>query len=96
MKMKAFFAFCVFCIPFFAVAQETTLLSADSINNYKYEYVPADDNYDFIQDRLSCLEQTIPLTYNNKVHSFVTHFVSRDREFAKKIIRRKEFFLPSI
>lgn len=58
------------------------------------KYFPADDNFDFIQDRLSCIEQSIPLTYNNKVHGFVNHFLTKDRAFTEKIMRRKEFYFP--
>ena len=91
MRVRVFFAlFLIF--PFFGLSQS---LEQDTvIADPDIEYIPADDNYDFIEDRLSCLEQTIPLNYNTRVHSFVNHFITKDRSFAEKIIRRKEFFFP--
>ena len=84
--------FSLFCVAAFAQSE----MAVDSVflDEIEYEYIPADDNFDFIGDRLSCLEQEIPLNYNNNVHSFITHFLNRDRAFTDKIIKRKEFFFP--
>jgi len=59
-----------------------------------YEYIPAEDNYDLIKDRLSCLENEVPLNYNTKVHAFVNYFAVKDREYTKMIIKRKNIFFP--
>jgi membrane-bound lytic murein transglycosylase D len=39
------------------------------------EYIPADDTPELLADRLSCLQQTIPLTYNNTVHGFINYAI---------------------
>ncbi|MDH5398560.1 MAG: LysM peptidoglycan-binding domain-containing protein [Cyclobacteriaceae bacterium] len=57
-------------------------------------YIPANDSYEFIQDKLSCLENEIPLLYNDKVHAFVNHFAYKDRAFTEKALRRKEAYFP--
>ncbi len=82
---------------FFSVvlfAQNTTDDLLEKNQQVEFDYYPSDDSYEFIGDRLSCLENDIPLNYNNNVHSFINHFTSRDRDFTKKIIRRKEFYFP--
>jgi membrane-bound lytic murein transglycosylase D len=59
-----------------------------------YEYIPSDDTPELIEDRLGCIQQTIPLTYNEKVHSFINFFAVKDREYTKMMIRRKDMFFP--
>jgi membrane-bound lytic murein transglycosylase D len=59
-----------------------------------YEYIPSDDTPELIEDRLSCIQKTIPLTYNEKVHSFINFFAVKDREYTKMMIRRKDMFFP--
>jgi membrane-bound lytic murein transglycosylase D len=59
-----------------------------------YEYIPADDTPELIQDRLSCIQRTIPLTYNEKVHSFISYFAIKDREYTKMMLRRKDLYFP--
>ena len=75
-------------IPF---VQDTIDLLALPVN---YEYIPADDTPELIQDRLSCIQQTIPLTYNEKVHSFISYFAIKDREYTKLMLRRKDMYFP--
>jgi membrane-bound lytic murein transglycosylase D len=58
------------------------------------EFVPADDDPELVADRLSCLQQTIPLTYNKKVHGFIEYFTVRDREYTKSMLRRKDLYFP--
>src|SRR6478736_10465125 len=38
------------------------------------EYIPGNDLPAVIADRLSCIQQTIPLIYNDRVHSFINYF----------------------
>lgn len=59
-----------------------------------YEYIPADDTPELIVDRLSCIQNIIPLTYNEKVHSFINYFTIRDREYTKQMLRRKDMYFP--
>lgn len=58
------------------------------------EYVPADETPEVLADRLSCLQKTIPLTYNDKVHSFINYFLIRDREYTKMVLRKKDLYFP--
>ncbi|CAN5294170.1 hypothetical protein BH23BAC1_BH23BAC1_29320 [soil metagenome] len=70
----------------------------DSINtifrsSYVYDFIP-DASYELIEDRLSCLETTIPLHFNPKVKAFVDYFTIRDREYTRMILRRMEVYFP--
>ncbi len=58
------------------------------------EYIPADDTPELLADRLSCLQQTIPLTYNNTVHGFINYFTVRNREYTRTMQRKKDLFFP--
>jgi len=49
---------------------------------------------DLIEDRLSCLQQEIPLTYNRTVNSFINFFVVRKRNYTQTMLERKDFFFP--
>ena len=78
-----------------AVAQEEIPLQQDSIDyNFNLpldlEYIPGDDTPELIADRLSCLQKTIPLEYNDKVHGFINYFTVRDREYTRMVLRRKD------
>ena len=48
-----------------------------------------DLSYDLIEDRLSCLESTVPLNFNSKVKSFIEYFAIRDRNYTKLLSKRK-------
>ncbi len=58
------------------------------------EFVPADDTPELISDRLGCLQQTIPLTYNSKVHAFIDYFTVRDRDYIRSVLRKKDLYFP--
>ena len=58
------------------------------------EFIPADETPELIADRLSCLEQTVPLTYNDKTQAFINYFVVKDREYTKMVMRRKDLYFP--
>ncbi|GHN00451.1 hypothetical protein WSM22_19400 [Cytophagales bacterium WSM2-2] len=58
------------------------------------EFIPADDSPDLIADRLSCLQQTIALTYNKKVHGFIEYFTVRDRDYTRSMLRKKDLYFP--
>ncbi len=83
-----------------AEAEEEMLYKEDTAD-YVYfyqpselEYVPGDDDPDVLRDRLACIEQTIPLTYNNKTHAFINYFTVKDREYTRLMIRRKNLYFP--
>jgi membrane-bound lytic murein transglycosylase D len=66
----------------------------DFIAPFDLEYIPADDTPELIADRLSCLQRTIPLEYNDKVHGFINYFTIKDREYTRMVLRRKDLYFP--
>jgi len=80
------------------VANVSDTLKTDSVDYYfvetDYEHIPAEADFDLIQDRLSCIEKEIPLNYNTRVHAFVNYFAVKDREYTKMIIKRKNVYFP--
>lgn len=63
------------------------------IPEYTYEYVP-DAPYDLIEDRISCIDTDITLTYNNRIKSFIDYFTVRDRGYTKLMIQRMNVYFP--
>lgn len=57
------------------------------------EVIP-DNTYAEIADRISCIEQEVPLVFNERVKAFVDYFAIKDREYTKDIIKRKELYFP--
>jgi membrane-bound lytic murein transglycosylase D len=58
------------------------------------EYIPGDDLPAVIEDRLGCIQKTIPLTYNDRVHSFINYFTVRDREYTRMVATRRQIYFP--
>ena len=58
------------------------------------EFIPAEATPQLISDRLSCLQKTIELTYNSRIHSFIDYFTIRDREYTRMVQRRKDLYFP--
>src|SRR5689334_12195561 len=58
------------------------------------DFIPADESPELIADRLGCLQKTIELSYNNKVHGFIDYFTVRDREYTKMVLRRRDLYFP--
>ncbi len=58
------------------------------------EYIPGNDTPELLVDRLSCIQQQIPLTYNNTVHGFIDYFTVRNRDYTRMMQRRKDMFFP--
>ncbi|HYF70766.1 MAG TPA: LysM peptidoglycan-binding domain-containing protein [Ohtaekwangia sp.] len=83
-----------------AEAEEEILYKTDTADFVYYalpsvmEYVPGDDHPALIEDRLSCLEENMPLHYNDKVHAFINYFTMRDREYTRMVMRRKNLYFP--
>lgn len=65
-----------------------------SASDSEYEYIPADFSYDLIKDRLSCIENEVPLNYHQRVYAFINYFTVKDREYTKMIIQRKNIYFP--
>jgi membrane-bound lytic murein transglycosylase D len=83
-----------------AVAEEEIVFKEDTADYVFYaltsdvEYIPGDDAPSLVRDRLQCLQQTIPLEYNDRIHSFINFFTVRDREYTRMVARRKNLYFP--
>ena len=47
-----------------------------------------------ILDRLSCLQNRVPLNYHPRVKSFINYFGVKDREFTLRVMQRKQLYFP--
>lgn len=45
-------------------------------------------------DRLSCIENEIPLPYNQRVSGFIDYFMVRDRTYTQKVLNLKDLYFP--
>jgi membrane-bound lytic murein transglycosylase D len=81
-------------VPDAVVAMADTLTPNFQQLPSDFEYIPANETPELVADRLNCLEQTIPLTYNEKVHAFINYFLIRDREHTRNVMRKKALFFP--
>lgn len=81
------------CLSSICFAQE---IKFDSlfIPSSDYEFIPGEADFDLIQDRIKCIEGTIPLVYNTRVHAFVNYFTIKDREYTKSVLRKKDKYFP--
>ncbi len=76
------------------IALQQDTLSFNSTPAFNIEYIPAEESAELISDRLSCIQQTIPLPYNDKVHAFINYFTIRDREYTRMVLRRTDLYFP--
>lgn len=58
------------------------------------EYIPGDDTPELLADRLTCLQKTIPLTYNTTVHGFIDYFTVRNRDYTRSMQRKQDLYFP--
>ena len=83
-----------------AVAEEDILFKEDTATFAFYElptdvdYVPGEDLPALVEDRLKCLQKTIPLEYNSRIHSFINYFTVRDREYTRMVASRQALYFP--
>lgn len=83
-----------------ATAEEEMLYKEDTADFVYYalppqlEYVPGDDDPAVLRERLSCIQKTIPLRYNDKIHAFINYFTVKDREYTRMMMRRKNLYFP--
>ena len=67
---------------------ESDLLAGDSLDPVlfalpiEFEFIPAEESPELVADRLSCLQKSIPLTYNSNVHGFINFFTRDSRPCA--------------
>src|SRR5215204_506807 len=83
-----------------AEAEEDLLYKSDTADFVYFvlpselEYIPGDDDPSLIADRLACIERTMPLIYNERIHAFINYFTVRDREYTRMMMRRKNLYFP--
>ncbi|MEQ8924536.1 MAG: LysM peptidoglycan-binding domain-containing protein [Fulvivirga sp.] len=90
-KATIFCFILVFCSVFTTAQNSNTNEPNDT---YLYEFIPGEADYDLIKDRLKCIEKTIPLEYNTRVHAFVNYFTVKDRNYTRGIIKKKDVYFP--
>ncbi|MBL7872250.1 MAG: LysM peptidoglycan-binding domain-containing protein [Cyclobacteriaceae bacterium] len=81
-------------VPAEGLILEDSIINAELIFPTNLEYVPGNDTPELLADRLSCIQQQIPLTYNNTVHGFIDYFTVRNRDYTRMMQRRKDIFFP--
>lgn len=83
-----------------AVAEEEILFKEDTTGLVFYqlptevEYIPGDDLPAVVEEKLKCLQKTIPLTYNERIHGFINYFTVRDREYTRMVAARENIYFP--
>lgn len=83
-----------------AAAEEEMLYKEDTIGFVYYslptevEYIPGDDSPALVKQKLQCLQKTIPLHYNERIHAFINYFTVRDREYTRMVAARKNIYFP--
>ncbi|HLF34893.1 MAG TPA: transglycosylase SLT domain-containing protein [Cyclobacteriaceae bacterium] len=94
--------FAILLIIFFPGMGQTQLIPNDDIvlNQdsliypvYDYEYIP-DVSYDEMEGRLAELQNTIPLTLNNRVKAFIDYFTITDRDYTKEVLGKMRLYFP--
>ncbi|MBB6613078.1 LysM peptidoglycan-binding domain-containing protein [Pontibacter sp. Tf4] len=71
---------------------DTTVLSPEELALLA-EFIPNEPN-EVIQDRLSCIETEIPLTFNPFVRNFIDYFTIRNRKYSRTMISRQNVYFP--
>ncbi|KXK28330.1 MAG: hypothetical protein UZ12_BCD005001024 [Bacteroidetes bacterium OLB12] len=74
-----------------AIADEVDTVQSIPVFPSHVEYIPGDDTPELLIDRLNCLQQQIPLTYNTTVHGFIDYFTVRNRDYTRAMQRKKIF-----
>jgi membrane-bound lytic murein transglycosylase D len=82
----------LFTLILLTIGQVVYANKADSIPTY--DDFPEYLSYDLVADQLSCIDNVVPLTYNNNVHAFVNYFAVKDRPYAQEMINRKNRYFP--
>ena len=61
------------------------------ISTHEYDAVP-DVSYEEVEDRLACLQNGIPLEFNQRVKDFVDYFTIKDRPYTRDILGKKDLY----
>lgn len=68
-----------------------TSIAALAQDEFGYDYIP-DATYAQMEERLSLIENEIPLHFNDRVKSFIDYFTVRDRPYTRTILERKDYY----
>lgn len=77
-----------------AIALDTMELQEGIVQIFEPEFIPSSESPELVADRLSCIEQTIPLTYNDRIHAFINYFTVKDRDYSRMVLARKDLYFP--
>lgn len=77
-----------------AIAAEVDTVEMMPVFPADVEYIPGDDTPELLSDRLLCIQQYIPLTYNTTVHGFIDYFTVRNRDYTRAMQRKKDLYFP--
>ena len=84
MKFKLAIVFILLANALFAQEEEQT----------EYDAYSEDYSYDLVADRISCVEQEIPLAFNERVYAFVNYFIVRNRPYTKFVVKKSTLYFP--
>jgi membrane-bound lytic murein transglycosylase D len=60
-----------------------------SVGDTIFKYPP-----ELIADQLACLQNEIPLSYNNTIQAFINYFTVRKRSYTRTMLSRKHVYFP--
>lgn len=75
------------------VQEYPTIEVRDSTLADTVEYIPVETD-ELIQDRLSCLENEIPLEFNKQVRGLIDYFTIRNRNYTRRVLGRQPVYFP--
>ncbi|WP_296619442.1 lytic transglycosylase domain-containing protein [Marivirga sp.] len=84
-----------------SIPTDSTFITEDTLNkrliqfSHQYEYIPEYEQ-EIIQERLTQIENEIPLTYNPIVNSFISYFTVTNREYTEKVAKLQTKYFPMI
>lgn len=71
----------------------TTAIAKSDDNQKKHDFAP-DFEDSVIISRINTINSDIPIVFNNKVRSFIDYFSIRNRDYARKMLVRKNAYFP--
>ena len=86
MKLRITIVFFLITNALFAQEQEIT----------EYDAYSEDYSYELVADRLSCVQQDMPLIFNERVFAFINYFIVRNRSYTKFVIKKSSVYFPII
>jgi len=110
MKQYFWILFCIIVAPIsvaqttldtdsIEVAQQDSLMIVDAFDTLEFSTDPVPESIvsvtpDLLADRLSCIQQDIPLEYNKIVQGFINYYVERNRYYTRLMLYKKNIYFP--